>query len=158
MPHARTESSTGSSPATRLSDMSKQTPSYSCELAIRWSDFDKSGDITDTTYIQLAYEARMSFMRNTWLRRGLPVPPMAVKHLEVDYLKPLLVGMERVIVNMSVEAVTKTSYTLRHEITDTRGDVLAVVDCVLVSFDSESRRQVQLEPAVQLMLTELKGE
>ena len=83
---------------------------------------------------------------------------MAVRHLQVDYLKPLILGMDKAVVNLSVEAVGKTSYTLRHEITDTRGDVLAIVDCVMVAFDIDSRRLVQLEPTVQLMLTELKGE
>lgn len=138
--------------------MNKQTPNYSCEVSIRWSDFDTSGEITDTTFIELAREARMGFIRDTWLRRGLTVPPMAVRHLQVDYLKPLILGMDSAVVNLSVEAVGKTSYTLRHEITDTRGDVLAVVDCVMVAFDIDSRRLVELEPSVQLMLTELKGE
>ena len=44
--------------------MKKQTPNYSCEVAIRWSDFDTSGEITDTTFIELAREARMGFERH----------------------------------------------------------------------------------------------
>lgn len=137
--------------------MSNRAGNYSCELEIRWSDFDQSGEVTDTTYIELAREARLRFVKDTWIRRGFTAPPMVVRHLEVDYLKPLLFGMEQVKVELTVQAVTANSYTLRHELRDERGDVVAVVDCVLVAFDFDSRRQVELEPALQLMLTEYQA-
>ena len=137
--------------------MSNRAGNYSCELELRWSDFDQSGEATDITYIELAREARLRFVKDTWIRRGFTAPPMVVRHLEVDYLKPLLIGMETVTVDLTVQVVTSHSYTLRHELRDNRGDILAVVDCVLVPFDCEARRQVELEPAIRLMLTEYQA-
>ncbi|ALE35004.1 hypothetical protein IY73_06965 [Lawsonella clevelandensis] len=137
--------------------MSPRAGNYSCELEIRWSDFDQLGEVTDSTYIELAREARLRFVKDTWIRRGFTAPPMVVRHLEVDYLKPLLFGREKVKVELTVQAVTASSYTLRHELRDERGDVVAVVDSVLVAFDVDSRRQVELEPALQLMLTEYQA-
>ncbi|WQD13785.1 MAG: acyl-CoA thioesterase [Lawsonella clevelandensis] len=90
--------------------MSNRAGNYSCELEIRWSDFDQSGEVTDTTYIELAREARLRFVKDTWIRRGFTAPPMVVRHLEVDYLKPLLFGMEQVKVELTVQAVTASSY------------------------------------------------
>lgn len=134
--------------------MSNRAGNYSCELEIRWSDFDQSGEVSESTYIELAREARLRFIKDTWIRRGVTAPPMVVRHLEVDYLKPLLFGMDKVTVELTVQAITPTSYTLRHELRDDRGSIVAVVNCVLVAFDSDSSRQVELAPAIQLMLTE----
>ena len=44
--------------------MSNRAGNYSCELEIRWSDFDQSGEVTDTTYIELAREARLRFVKD----------------------------------------------------------------------------------------------
>jgi len=107
--------------------MSNRAGNYSCELELRWSDFDQSGEATDITYIELAREARLRFVKET------------------------------VTVDLTVQVVTSHSYTLRHELRDNRGDILAVVDCVLVPFDCEARRQVELEPAIRLMLTEYQA-
>ena len=50
--------------------MSNRAGNYSCELELRWSDFDQSGEATDITYIELAREARLRFVKDTWIRRG----------------------------------------------------------------------------------------
>ena len=39
--------------------MSNRAGNYSCELELRWSDFDQSGEATDISYIELAREARL---------------------------------------------------------------------------------------------------
>jgi len=46
--------------------MSNRAGNYSCELELRWSDFDQSGEATDITYIELAREARLRFVKDTW--------------------------------------------------------------------------------------------
>lgn len=133
--------------------MPHDTTPYVCDISVRWSDFDSTRDRTELAIVDYAREARMNFIRATWLSRGYSAPPMTMRHIEVDFFKPLVPGTTHVSVHLHITEVSDSSYTVQHDIYDNRGDHLATLTCLIVPYDSESQRHITLEPAMQLMLT-----
>ncbi|APT85281.1 acyl-CoA thioesterase [Corynebacterium aquilae] len=108
---------------------------HSTHVDVRWSDFDRFGHINNVAYIELAQEARNIFAVEEFVGRGLPVPAVFVKHMEVDYLRPILPDTTQVLVTTSVVRIGTTSFTTRQSVFDRNGNECAVVTCVQVAVD-----------------------
>lgn len=126
---------------------------YACHIQVRWSDFDQFGHVNNSTYLCYAEQSRVQFFRDRWIRAGYPAPAVAVRHMEADYLKPILSETESVRVELTVQNIGRTSYSLRHTISDEHGDINCVIDCVMVVFDSATRQPLELTSGDRLMLT-----
>ncbi|PRQ11775.1 thioesterase [Corynebacterium sp. 13CS0277] len=108
---------------------------HSTHVDVRWSDFDRFGHINNVAYIELAQEARNIFAVEEFVGRGLPVPAVFVKHMEVDYLRPILPDTTQVLVTTAVTRIGTTSFTTRQSIFDRNGNECAIVTCVQVAVD-----------------------
>ncbi|AZA14150.1 acyl-CoA thioesterase [Corynebacterium choanae] len=108
---------------------------HTTDVAVRWSDFDRFGHLNNGAYIELAQEARNIFAIEEFLGRGLEVPAVFLRTLEVDYRKPILPDTTAVTVSTTVTHVGKTSFTTRQEIADRDGVHCATVTCVQIAVD-----------------------
>lgn len=112
---------------------------YRTYVPMRWNDFDRYGHLNNAQYIDLAQEARVQFAVNEFPRFGLNSPVFFLRHIEVDFLKPVMPNKEnQVLVETVVEDIGTTSMTVRQEIKDPEGRVTAVVTSVSVAMDTES--------------------
>lgn len=128
-------------------------PNYACNIQVRWSDFDQFGYVNNAAYLNYAEQCRVQFFRDRWIRAGIPTPTVAVRHMEIDYLKPILPETESVRLELTVKNIGKTSYSLRYTVVDHNGDINCVIDCVMVVFDIATRQPLELSSGDRLMLT-----
>lgn len=108
---------------------------HTTEVHVRWSDFDRFGHLNNAAYIELAQEARNIFAVEEFIGRGLEVPAVFIRSLEVEYFKPILPDTTSVVVNTSVTHVGRTSFTTTQEIRDREGRECCVVKCVQIAVD-----------------------
>ena len=136
--------------------MSDETTSevgpFRCTLQVRWSDFDKLGHVNNVKYLEYAQEARVLFLRARFGPYGLGNLPQVVRRTEIDHLRPVLRDSTSVDVEVEVEGMGTTSYTLRHTVIDAAGDVCCVLRAVMVAFDTAASSPVELPGAVRSVL------
>lgn len=127
---------------------------YRTYVPMRWNDFDRYGHLNNAQYIELAQEARVQFTVNEFPRAGMTAPAFFLRHLEVDFLKPVLPNKDnRVLIETVVENIGTTSMTVRQEIKDPDGRVAAVVTSVSVAMDRESASPRAITSAEKKILT-----
>ncbi|WIM67211.1 thioesterase family protein [Corynebacterium breve] len=108
-------------------------------VPLRWSDFDRFGHVMNANYIEIAQEARVEFANEHFEARGHEFA-VFVRHIESDYLRPILPDTTVVTVETQVVEIGNTSFTTRQEIKDRQGRVACVVECVQVAIDMEAER------------------
>lgn len=105
-------------------------------IPVRWNDVDRFGHINNITYIEYTQEARIAFsQKNFGAGSGLPV---FVRHIEADYLRPVMPDTTEVTVRTEVISVGNTSFTTRQDILDRHGSVCCSVTSVLVVVDTST--------------------
>lgn len=111
-------------------------------IPVRWSDYDRNGHLNNAVYVQLAEESRFAFARDAFPRNDDgEAAAFFVRHLEVDYLKPVLPAAKpEVQIATKIIRVGTTSMTARQEIYDTDGELTTVVESVLVAVDTATAR------------------
>lgn len=112
---------------------------YEAEVALRWSDFDRLGHISNAQYVELAQEARIRWAEEEFTDQGLALPVFFVRHIELDFLKPIMPSRRHaVLVRTAVAEVGNSSLTTRQELVDEEGRVACVVTTVSVAVDAET--------------------
>ncbi|MBZ8178247.1 acyl-CoA thioesterase [Corynebacterium poyangense] len=117
-----------------------QSVMHSTTVPLRWTDFDRFGHLNNAQYIEIAQEARLEFAQQEFVGRGLEIPAVFVRHLDVDYLRPILPDTVVATVETSVVEIGRTSFTTRQEVKDRQGRVGCVVECVQVAVDIDTSR------------------
>lgn len=107
-------------------------------VSLRWTDFDRFGHLNNAQYIEIAQEARLAFAQEEFIGRGLEIPAVFVRHLDVDYLRPILPDTVVATVETEVVEIGRTSFTTRQEVKDRQGRVACVVECVQVAVDVDT--------------------
>lgn len=108
-------------------------------VPVRWSDFDRYGHIMNANYVEVAQEARLQFAEDEFTARGHDFA-VFVRHLDVDYLRPVLPDTTELLIETQVVEIGNTSFTTRQEIKDRQGRVACVVECVQVAIDMDTER------------------
>lgn len=135
------------------------TPVHVTTVPLRWSDFDRYGHMNNAAYIELAQEARVKFARDEFLGRGLDVPTVFVRRLEIDYLRPVLPDTTaEVVVETVVTQFGRTSFTTRQQIKDHLGNVACVIDCVQVAIDMSTANPREITATERKVLTQAGAE
>lgn len=129
-----------------------ETGPYRCTLQVRWSDFDQMGHVNNIRYLEYAQEARVLFTRARFGRYGLGNLPQVVRRTEIDHLRPVLRDSTSVTVQIEVEHVGTTSYTIRETVFDAAGDTCAVLRVVMVAFDSAHGTAIEIPAPVRRVL------
>ncbi|MEU4197263.1 acyl-CoA thioesterase [Kribbella sp. NPDC026611] len=136
--------------------------SFSYQFLVRWSDIDSYDHVNNVRYFDYLQEARLAFLSNLLHTSGdyVDAYPCVLASQSVDYLRPILLRHPPYDVDVWVEAVGTTSFTLGSRIVDRSGsgeDVYAKATSVLVAVDgsthakrvlSESERAALLEHVV----------
>ncbi|AKK09508.1 putative thioesterase [Corynebacterium testudinoris] len=115
------------------------SPLHITTVPVRWSDFDRYGHIMNANYVEVAQEARLKFAEDEFTARGHDFA-VFVRHLDVDYLRPVLPDTTELVIETQVVEIGNTSFTTRQEIKDRQGRVACIVECVQVAVDMNTER------------------
>ncbi|WP_448851341.1 acyl-CoA thioesterase [Corynebacterium sp. 335C] len=124
--------------------MSRTTP-FRVTVPVRWTDFDRYGHANNAVFLEYAQEGRRVLVEERLAGQGFP--PSVVRHVEIDYLRPVLPDTREVHVDTEITAMGRTSYTLRQTVLDQHENVTAVVTLVMVVVDRDHASPLELTPA-----------
>jgi acyl-CoA thioester hydrolase len=116
---------------------------FSYQVLVRWSDIDSYDHVNNVRYFDYLQEARLAFLSELVGTSGdyLGAYPCVLANQSVDYLRPILLRHPPYDVDVWVEAVGTTSFTLGSRIVDRSGrqeDVYAKATSVLVAVDGRT--------------------
>lgn len=122
-------------PATESSEHIKAT----FPINLRWGDLDIYGHVNNVQYFRIFEEARAQWMSQrqapSFLDRGIVIASQSM-----DYLAPMKYAANSALVDLSVEAPSRSSVTLHASISiaDANGQVTrhATAKAVIVAFDA----------------------
>ncbi|MDQ6642543.1 MAG: thioesterase family protein [Actinomycetota bacterium] len=123
------------------------------QLWVRWSDVDAYGHVNNVKYFEFFQEARIQYMFSLPREEDGPWSQWVVAQTDVDYLRPIMFGLEPYGVHSWISHVGEKSTVLVGEIRD--GDqVLARSRVVMVAFDKDTQRSGQMNPAQRQRLAD----
>ena len=118
---------------------------YTCEIEVRWADFDQLGHVNNVKYLEYAQEARIRFfaacLQEAFGRRE---SRMVIRKNDVEYLRPYDDLTEPLHIDIELIRIGRTSYTVRHRMHNASGVVFATADAVMVNFDPRTGTSVPM--------------
>lgn len=121
-------------------------------VPVRWSDFDRYGHIMNANYVEVAQEARLQFAEDEFTARGHDFA-VFVRHLDIDYLRPVLPDTTELLIETQVVEIGNTSFTTRQEVKDRTGRVCCVVECVQVTVNIQTAAPRAISKTERKVLT-----
>jgi len=121
-------------------------------VLVRWSDIDSYDHVNNVRYFDYLQEARIAFLSEILGTTGdlFADHPCVLVSQTVDYLRPILLRHPPYDVDVWIDSVGTTSYTLGSRIVD-RGreteDVYAKAESVVVTVDAETHAKRPLGDA-----------
>jgi acyl-CoA thioester hydrolase len=107
---------------------------------VRFRDVDSMGHVNNAVFLTYLEEARIAYL----LPFGADVTNMILARVEIDFRAPLRTG-DRIEIGVRPAGVGTKSFELEYEVRS--GDTVAAeAKTVIVSYDYESRRSVELPP------------
>jgi acyl-CoA thioester hydrolase len=118
-------------------------------VLVRWSDIDSYDHVNNVRYFDYFQEARILFLTQLVGVEGdyFAHYPVVLVSQTVDYKRPILLRQPPYDVDVWVDAVGTTSYTLGSRIVDRTGggeDVYATAVSVLVAVDGQTHAKREL--------------
>jgi acyl-CoA thioester hydrolase len=109
---------------------------YQHKAFVRWDDLDAMGHVNNAKYLTYAQEARFewSFVQPSQQNNRPGILEMVVAHADVDFLAPIFEGGIYVDVELWVESIGNSSFTMIYEIKN-KGALCARVKTVQVAVD-----------------------
>ncbi len=115
---------------------------FDIEVAKRFKDLDPYDHVSNAVVIDYIMEARVRTYRALGLvDRG--VIGQVVARQEINYRRPILFGLEPLVVRTWISHVGRSSFTMDFEIMD-EGHLAADAKTVMVCFDIKSRRSREI--------------
>ena len=127
--------------------------SHTCEIQVRWGDSDRLGHVNNVLYAEYAQESRVKFFREC-ISLGGSFPPVVVRRLAFDYLRPVTDETAPLTVELVIPKVGTSSFAVRQVMRDRHGAVCAEVDTVMVAFDPRTEQSVPIPEYVREQLRE----
>lgn len=127
-------------------------PRLRTEVERRFSDLDVMGHVNNVTYLVYLEEARVRLL--TQLGGAVDeLPGLVVARQEIDYLRPLFLSAEPVVVECWVDRIGTTSFVLAYDVLDgDGGPVCARALSVVVGFDQATQAKAPLAPDIVALL------
>ena len=130
---------------------------YTHPVLVRWSDIDSYDHVNNVRYFDYLQEARIAFLTEAVGTTGdfFAEYPCVLVSQTVDYLRPILLRHPPYDVDVWIESVGTTSYTLGSRIVDRSGggeDLYARATSVIVAVDGETHTKRPLEDAERTAL------
>ena len=130
---------------------------FRTSLDVRWTDCDLLGHINNAKYIEFAQDGRIRFFEGSGITFDVD-NSLVVRHLVTDFERPLFLTSGPIIVEISILKIGNSSFTIRHAIFDKQDQRAAVVDAVLVGFDTATNTSKPLSAQVRAVLGEYLNE
>ena len=111
---------------------------YTGKQFVRWDDIDAFGHVNNAKYLTYIQEARFLWS---------PIIEMVVARAEVDFIEPIYEGGRFYDVNLWVEAIGNSSFTMGYEVVGDNGVVHAKVKTVQVAVSMETKKSRPLTDA-----------
>ncbi len=117
----------------------------------RFSDLDPLGHVNNVVFHDYLQEARVGLLRDLDFVRGPGFSQVVVKQ-ELTHRKPLLYAPEPVVVEIWVDRIGNSSYTLGYRILDEHDEVAAEATTVMAVVSPESGRPVRMSDELRVVL------
>lgn len=114
-------------------------------IQVRYADNDMMGHVNSAVYFSYIEMARVQIMLDLWRDRSFDA---VVARQSCDYRKPIFLTDE-VTVSTRFANLGNTSFELRYRLHDGKGKTFAEAMTVMVCFDRESQRPVQVPECVR---------
>ena len=127
---------------------------YRHRVTVRFRDCDAMGHVNHAVYFTYFEQCRLTCWREL---TGTPHPHsrVIIAHAACDYRSQAVFGDE-LEVRMAVDAIGRSSFTLRYEIRVAKDErLIAEGTTVLVGFDYESGKSIALPAATMALLVGL---
>jgi acyl-CoA thioester hydrolase len=118
---------------------------YTGKQFVRWDDIDLFGHVNNAKYLTYIQEAR--FLWST-------ITEMVVARAEVDYVEAIYEGGRFYDVNLWVEAIGNSSFTMAYEVVGDNGVVHARVKTVQVVVSMETMKSRPLKDSEREFLNQ----
>jgi acyl-CoA thioester hydrolase len=109
---------------------------YTGKQFVRWDDIDAFGHVNNAKYLTYIQEARFLWSS---------IIEMVVARAEVDYMEPIYEGGRFYDVNLWVESIGNSSFTMAYEVVGDNGVVHAKVRTVQVVISMETKKSRPLK-------------
>jgi len=109
---------------------------YTGKQFVRWDDIDAFGHVNNAKYLTYIQEARFLWSS---------IIEMVVARAEVDYMEPIYEGGRFYDVNLWVESIGNSSFTMAYEVVGDNGVVHAKVKTVQVVISMETKKSRPLK-------------
>ncbi len=115
------------------------------KIPVRWGDLDALGHVNNVALVQLLEEALVSLITELgWTGETHALGFYVVRH-EIDYIAPIMYRIEPLTVEVWVDHIGTSSWTLSYDVLDHEGQPLAHARTVLVTIDLETSRPRPLD-------------
>ena len=121
----------------------------------RYSDLDPLGHVNNVVFHDYLQEARVGMIGDLRLVQGGGRAQVVVTQ-EITHRKPLWLAPEPVVIEIWVDRIGGSSYTLAYRIIDEHGDVAATASSVLAVIDEESGRPIRIPAELRAVLEPLR--
>ena len=118
---------------------------YTGKQFVRWDDIDAFGHVNNAKYLTYIQEARFLWS---------PIIEMVVARAEVDFIEPIYEGGRFYDINLWVEAIGNSSFTMGYEVIGDNGVVHAKVKTVQVAVSMETKKSRPLTDAEREFLNQ----
>jgi acyl-CoA thioester hydrolase len=109
---------------------------YTGKQFVRWDDIDAFGHVNNAKYLTYIQEARFLWS---------PIIEMVVARAEVDFVEAIYEGGRFYDVNLWVESIGNSSFTMAYEVVGDNGVVHAKVKTVQVVVNMETMKSRPLK-------------
>jgi acyl-CoA thioester hydrolase len=128
---------------------------FSCPVQVRWRDLDAFAHVNNATFATYLELARTEVWRQRFGGREAMDIPFFVKHLEIDYRRP--VGLyDEVVVWLRVGEIRGASFSFEFAV-EASGELAAEALTVLACVDNRSGRPARIDPALRATLKSLRA-
>jgi acyl-CoA thioester hydrolase len=117
---------------------------YTGKQFVRWDDIDAFGHVNNAKYLTYIQEARFLWSS---------IIEMVVARAEVDFIEPIYEGGRFYDVNLWVESIGNSSFTMAYEVVGDNGVVHAKVRTVQVVVNMETKKSRPLKDSEREFLT-----
>jgi acyl-CoA thioester hydrolase len=117
---------------------------YTGKQFVRWDDIDAFGHVNNAKYLTYIQEARFLWS---------PIIEMVVARAEVDFIEAIYEGGRFYDINLWVESIGNSSFTMAYEVVGDNGVVHAKVRTVQVVVNMETKKSRPLKDSEREFLT-----
>jgi len=123
---------------------------FSHSVPLRFSDTDAMGHVNHAKFLSYLEDSRVAFLVKLGDEAAF-APGLIVARVEVDYVKPIMLAIEPVEVQLWVEQIGDKSFTIGYEMSH-QGEVVARSKSVIVAFDYAQQKSRSLSEAERAAL------